>query len=255
MALKELTLEGEIDRVQIAIERLKMFEPKEGYYLAFSGGKDSQVIYHLAVMSGVKFDAHFNFTTVDPPELIKFIKDKYPDVEINRPEISMFKLIPKKQMPPTRRVRYCCEVLKEYGGSGRVVVTGIRKQESSKRSKRLMVESCFKDKSKRYLNPIIDWSESEVWEFIHQQKLEYCKMYDEGYTRIGCILCPMQTKRGKLKDAKRYPKFYKAYLLAFENMIKHRHASGLKCNWKTGQEVMDWWIYEPSKQKQESLFN
>ena len=255
MALKELTLEGEIDRVQIAIERLKMFEPPEGYYLAFSGGKDSQAIYHLTVMSGVKFDAHFNFTTVDPPELIKFIKDKYPDVEIHRPEISMFKLIPKKQMPPTRRVRYCCEVLKEYGGSGRVVVTGIRKQESSKRSKRLMVETCYKDKSKRYLNPIIDWSEKEVWEFIHQQKLEYCKLYDEGYSRIGCVLCPMQTKRGKLKDMERYPKFYKAYLLAFENMIKHRYASGLKCNWKTGQEVMDWWIYEPSKQKQESLFN
>ena len=255
MSLKELTLEGEIDRVQVAINRLKTFEPPEGYYLAFSGGKDSQVIYHLAKMAEVNFDSHFNFTTVDPPELVDFIKTYYPGVEIHRPEISMFKLIPKKQMPPTRIVRYCCEVLKEYGGSGRLVVTGIRSQESYKRSKRKMVESCYKDKTKRYINPIIDWSETDVWDFIHQQGLKYCRLYDEGYKRIGCILCPMQTKKGKLRDAERYPKFYKVYLLAFKKMIEHRHYSGLECKWKDPQEVMDWWIYEPSKQLQDTLFN
>ena len=255
MSLKELTIEGEIDRVQIAIERLRTFEPPEGYYLAFSGGKDSQVIFHLAKMAGVDFDTHYNFTTVDPPELVEFIKTYYPGVEIHRPKISMFRLIPKKQMPPTRRVRYCCEVLKEYGGSGRLVVTGIRRQESSKRSKRQMVESCYKDKTKRYLHPIIDWSEKDVWDFIHQQGLKYCRLYDEGYKRIGCIMCPLQTKRGILRDAERYPKFYKAYLLAFKNMIKHRIASGLNCNWKTPEEVMDWWINEPNKQTQDVLFN
>jgi len=254
MSLKELTIEGVLDRVQVAIERLQTFEPPEGYYLAFSGGKDSQVIYELAKMSGVKFDTHFNFTTVDPPELVKFIKDYYPDVEIHRPKISMFKLIPKKQLPPTRRMRYCCEVLKEGGGSGRFVVTGIRWAESRARRNRTMVHTCRKTKGKKYLHPIIDWSETDVWDFIHQQGLKYCRLYDEGFKRIGCILCPMQTKKGKLIDAERYPKFYKAYLLAFKNMIEHRVASGLRCKWKTGQEVMDWWIYEPSKQSQDTLF-
>ena len=255
MSLKELTLEGEIDRVQVAIDRLKTFEPPEGYYLAFSGGKDSQVIYHLAKMAEVNFDSHFNFTTVDPPELVEFIKTYYPGVEIHRPEISMFKLIPKKQMPPTRRVRYCCEVLKERGVHGRFIITGVRRAESNKRSNRQMVHTCFKDKTKKYINPIIDWSDTDVWDFIHQQGLKYCRLYDEGFKRLGCILCPLQTKKGKLRDIERYPKFYKAYLLAFKNMIKHRIASGLKCNWKTGQEVMDWWIYEPSKQLQDTLFN
>jgi len=73
------------DKVAIAMDRLKAFEPEEGYYLAFSGGKDSQCIYHLAVEAGVKFDAHYNLTTVDPPELVRFIKDNYHDVGINYP--------------------------------------------------------------------------------------------------------------------------------------------------------------------------
>ena len=117
------------------------------------------------------------------------------------------------------------------------------------------LSTLFKDKTKRYINPIIDWSDKDVWDFIHWQGLKYCKLYDEGFKRLGCILCLLQTKKGKLRDIERYPKFYKGYLRAFENMIKHRIASGLKCNWKTGQEVMDWWIYEPSKQKQDTLFN
>ncbi|MDD5013823.1 MAG: phosphoadenosine phosphosulfate reductase family protein [Atribacterota bacterium] len=255
MSLIEYTLEGKVDRVQVAIERLKSFEPPEGYYLAFSGGKDSIVCYELCKMSKVKFDTHFNFTTVDPPELVKFIKDNYPDVEIHKPGISMFKLISKKLMPPTRRVRYCCEFLKERGGSGRLVVTGIRSQESYKRTKRRMVESCYKDITKRYINPIIDWTEYDVWEFIKQKELKYCSLYNEGYKRIGCVLCPMQTKRMKLVDIKRYPKFYRAYLLAFKNMLDQRKLKNKKTEWKTPEEVMDWWINEPSKQKQDTLFN
>ena len=62
------------NKVDVAIERLRLFEPKEGYYLAFSGGKDSQVIYHLAKESGVRFEANYNITGIDPPELVYFIR-------------------------------------------------------------------------------------------------------------------------------------------------------------------------------------
>ncbi len=82
-----------------------------GYYLAFSGGKDSLVIYHLAKMAGVRFEAHYHLTTVDPPELVSFIRRKYPDVIIDRPPITMWNLIVKKQLPPYRNARYCCSVL------------------------------------------------------------------------------------------------------------------------------------------------
>ena len=54
--LKENTLFGVRDKVAEAIQRLQSFEPADGYYVAFSGGKDSQCIYHLCEMAGVKFE-------------------------------------------------------------------------------------------------------------------------------------------------------------------------------------------------------
>ena len=237
MSLIEYTLEGKIDRVQIAIERLKSFEPPEGYYLAFSGGKDSITIYKLAEMSGVKFDAHFNSTSIDPPEIIEYIRKNYPNVSIDKPQKTMWKLIEEKMIPPTRVMRYCCEYLKEYGGSGRLVVTGIRRAESYKRTKRQMVHICIKDKTKKFLHPIIDWKENDVWKFIKKYNLKYCCLYDAGYKRIGCILCPMQTIRGKLRDKERYPKFYKAYLLAFKKMIINRAKNNKDKSWKTPSAI------------------
>lgn len=124
-----------------SIERLKAFEPPEGYYLAFSGGKDSVVCKALMEIAGVKYDAHYRVTSVDPPELVRFIRDKHPDVEREVPRddngkpITMWNLIPRKLMPPTRLVRYCCSDLKEDGGDGRMTVTGVRWAESVNRAK------------------------------------------------------------------------------------------------------------------------
>ena len=70
----EATLFGVYDKVETAIQRLRVFEPPEGYYLAFSGGKDSQCIYHLCKEADVRFDAHYSLTTVDPPEAVYFIR-------------------------------------------------------------------------------------------------------------------------------------------------------------------------------------
>lgn len=136
--LGQLNLWGK-NKVEVAIDRLQSFEPKEGYYLAFSGGKDSQCIYHLAKMAGVKFDAHYHITSVDPPELVRFIKTQYPDVALDYPRdadgnvITMWNLIPKQTIPPTRKARYCCDKLKESGGEGRLTVTGVRWAESPAR--------------------------------------------------------------------------------------------------------------------------
>lgn len=136
--LEQLNIYGKT-KVQTAIDRIKSFEPPEGYYLAFSGGKDSIVTKALLDMAGVKYDAHYNLTTVDPPELVQFIKEYHPDVTIEIPRdkdgnrVTMWNLIPRKLMPPTRIVRYCCQVLKEGGGDGRFTVTGVRWAESARR--------------------------------------------------------------------------------------------------------------------------
>ena len=138
--LNQLNIYGK-NKVEVAIERLKAFEPDEGFYLCFSGGKDSCVIKALADMAGVKYDAHYNVTSVDPPELIYFIRKYHKDVIWNYPRdtdgnrVTMWSLIGNNTMPPTRVVRYCCDKLKESGGNGRVCVTGVRWAESVRRKK------------------------------------------------------------------------------------------------------------------------
>ena len=135
--IHQLNIYGK-DKVQVAIDRLKSFEPEEGYYLAFSGGKDSVVIKALADMAQVKYDAHYNLTSVDPPELVQFIKT-FGDVKIDIPkdkdgkQITMWNLILKKKIPPTRISRYCCQALKEEQSNGRMTVTGVRWSESANR--------------------------------------------------------------------------------------------------------------------------
>lgn len=253
------------DKIKKAIDRLQAFEPPEGYYLAFSGGKDSQCIYHLAKEAGVKFDAHYNLTTVDPPELVYFIREQYPDVIIDKPEMSMWKLIIKNNCPPTRTQRWCCRELKEHGGEGRICVTGVRWAESTirktnraafevfarkKEDKQLfndndedrrLFENCMQ-KGKRIVNPIIDWATNDVWEYIHSRKLKYCKLYDEGFTRLGCIGCPIAKTKERERHFELYPKYKAQYIRTFDKVVKNRKAKGMKCTWETGEDVMNWWM-------------
>lgn len=266
-------IDDELDyMIEKSIMMYQEFEPKEGYYLADSGGKDSTVIRELAIMAGVKFDAHYAITTVDPPELLKFIKEYHPDTIREKPNINMWDLIPLKRMPPTRIARYCCQELKEEGGNGRFVVTGVRKAESSARSKRKgiefdvygsqsksaiknreiflmsdnsekrrMIENCV-IKGKHILNPIIDWKDHHIWQFIHRYNIPYCRLYDEGFKRLGCIGCPMQGSKKMIIGFKRWPTYYRKYLKSFKEMLAQREIAGLDNKWKDEYEVMAWWL-------------
>jgi phosphoadenosine phosphosulfate reductase len=224
---------------ELAISRIKQYEPPEGYYLAFSGGKDSIVIYDLAVRAGVKFDAHFNRTTVDPQEVLKFIKENYPDVIWEKPKMSMFQLIRKEKCLPSIHRRFCCRNLKEVGGNGRTVITGVRWQESHRRKKRQVFEESYKRKKTFFLHPIIEWSDQDVWAYIRKYQLPYCTLYDEGHERIGCIMCPMKSPKAVKLDAERWPKYYKAYLRAIQYILDNGRK--FKCG-TTAEEVMNWWM-------------
>ena len=116
------------------------YDAENGYYLAFSGGKDSQALFHMAQLAGVKFRGHMNLTSVDPPEVIRFVKKNYPEVELIKPSKSIFQIAVEKQILPTMRVRWCCAEYKEMAGAGKVTLIGIRKTESSRRAKRNEVE-------------------------------------------------------------------------------------------------------------------
>ena len=227
------------------------------------------VIKVLADMAGVKYDAYYNNTSVDPPELIYFIREKHPDVKFEYPtykdgtRATMWNLIPRKKMPPTRIARYCCEVLKEGGGEGRFVVTGVRWAESARRANsrsglELDTGSKKRDhedpdnpenakmarfcptKGKHILNPIIDWEDSDVWEFIRKYDIPYCTLYDQGYKRLGCIGCPMSTRQAE--ELEKYPKYRRAYLRAFEKMLQELQDDSRRATWKTPEDVMKWWI-------------
>ncbi len=249
---------GQINKVQTAIDRLQNFVPKEGYYLAFSGGKDSVVIKALANIAGTRYDAHYNLTTIDPPELVWFIKKNHPDVVINKPAIPFLKRLPVKGFP-LRQNRWCCEEYKEKGGQNRVVITGIRWAESSNRKNRRMTESCYKDGTKIYLHPIIDWSDSDVWEFIRKYKILYCKLYDEGFKRLGCLFCPFSPNRKK--QAKRWSKYAQAFERAFiklhENRKREAKEKKKECSvnrWANGKEMFQWWLMsKPPKHAKDQM--
>ncbi len=211
------------DKVQEAIERLRMFEPLEGYYGATSFGKDSVVIMQLAKMIDIKVDWHNNITGIDPPELVYFGRKYYPEVKRHLPKETIWQLIRRKKMPPTRQHRYCCQFLKEAGGSGRRVLTGIRADESKKRSGRKLVERCFKDESKTYVNVIIDWTEQDVWGFIRALNLPYCHLYDEGFKRLGCVGCPYSNIK---KEFERWPKIAEAWRRAIYRAWEQRGEKG-----------------------------
>lgn len=246
-------------------------------WVAFSGGKDSVCLYGVCKLAAEQLgmdledmaEFHYNVTTVDPPELVQFIKSKFPFVYRDRPEMTMWDLIVKKRMPPTRIARYCCEYLKERSGKGRFCLTGVRWAESVRRKntrgvyedygkkpeERILFEDNTEDRRKlehcvpkqRYIvNPIIDWTDDMVWQFIKTQGLPYCKLYDRGYHRLGCIGCPMAPLREREKEFKDYPKIRDQYVRTYDRMLVARRQAGLPTEWKSGEQVMKWWLEEES---------
>lgn len=242
-------------------EKIALRMSDKGFFLAFSGGKDSQVLYHLAKEAGVKFEAHYTLTTLDPPELVRFIKSHYPDVIIDRPPLTFLQLCAQKKMLPNRQSRFCCEVLKESEGVGMVTLTGVRRAESTKRAKRNSVElmehrfsgtideferheavehSCVAGKDKVVVSPIIDWSTTEVWTYIRQRGIEYCELYDQGWNRLGCLFCPMAS----LNDIRRMKRRYPKYRAAFIRLIHRMRAEGWASRYahKTDEQIFEMWI-------------
>lgn len=254
-------------------EKLALRMDERGFYVAFSGGKDSQVLLALVEMSGVKYHAEMQVTSVDSPNLMCFVRKHYPQVKLNLPKRNMRKLILDKGMLPTRNARFCCSELKEQAGAGCCTCIGIRKAESVKRAKRHPIEVigqrigydiidgklheqnswggqlfdnerpvniyCVSGKDKVVISPIFEWTDSDVWEFIHEHKLPYCGLYDKGFHRIGCLFCPMASSREKARELQMFPKFAeRVYIRAIRTLMEE----GKYDIFDTPEQVFQWWL-------------
>lgn len=251
-----------IDLIRKSEKMALRLDPENGFYNTFSGGKDSQCLYHLVKLAGVKAKTHMNLTSVDPPEVIRFVKKHYPDVELTKPRISIYEMAKKKHILPTMKLRWCCAEYKEISGIGKVTLIGIRKQESARRSKREEVSTsirgkcsaqtfdqwseheekmvaCIGGKDKILVSPIIYWTERDVWEFLNGNGIPHCKLYDEGYTRIGCILCPMSNYKSKIRDMKRYPHAKRNWIKTIQWLIDNEYSFTDNPNAEFG---FNWWI-------------
>lgn len=278
-----------MDKEQTAIARLQAASEmslqvyKEPLVVTTSGGKDSAVCVALAERAGIPFEVIHNHTTVDAPETVRFVREDFRRLEergvkctVNFPvykgqRVTMWSLIPQKLMPPTRIARYCCLILKERGGSGRFITTGVRWLESQKRKKnrgiyeaspsdktkriilnndnddrRRLFETCT-IKAKRTCNPIIDWTDREVWDYIRAERLPVNPLYECGYSRVGCIGCPMAGTAGRQREFARYPKYQAAYIRSFSRMLEERKRKGKNHGaWDDGtmsaEDVFHWWM-------------
>ena len=264
------------DKIRYSVDLIRKSEnmalrldPENGFHLAFSGGKDSQVLYHIAKLAGVKFKAHMNLTSVDPPEVIRFVRQHYPDVELIKPKMSIYDMAKKKHILPTMRVRWCCAEYKETSGAGKVTLIGIRKEESARRAKREEISTsikgkrteesfdqwseheekmvaCVGGKDQILVSPIIHWKERDVWEFLNMNNIPHCKLYDEGYERIGCILCPMSKYRQKVKEMRRYPHVKRKWVETIQWLIDNGYLNRYFSDAETG---FKWWISGKSLDK------
>lgn len=267
-----------MDKAHQAIERIqaasKLSLEKYGLPLVVttSGGKDSSVCLSLAQRAGIPFEVLHNHTTADAPETVYFIRDEFYRLELKGVKCylshpiykgkrtSMWNLIPQKLIPPTRIARYCCSVLKERGGLGRFITTGVRWAESTSRrenrgvyeagrkvvlnndndDRRRLFEMC-RLQAKRVCNPIVDWTNADVWDYIRSEHIAVNPLYKCGFSRVGCIGCPMASK-ARWIEFRRYPKYRAMYVQAFNVMIAERNRRGLPCEWRSGDEVFHWWM-------------
>lgn len=212
-------------KVARAIRFLQSIPDDEPVEIAYSGGKDSDVILELAKMAKINFKAIYKNTTIDPPGTISHVLSK--GVKIIRPKNTFFELLSSKGFPG-RTARFCCESLKEYKVLDRAIL-GVRRCESYSRYARYHEpEVCRvyskKDASKnaRHYYPILEWSDNDEEEFITKRGIKCHPLYyDERGNfhverRLGCMCCPLASRRNRVEQFLKYPNMVKCYIRAGE---------------------------------------
>lgn len=275
-----LTLQKKVDDAICLLQRVEPIALKYrdfGFIGAFSGGKDSQVVHSLLKISGVKHIVKYQWTTIDPPEVYHFIKTEYPDVIIEKPKETFWQICMRHGILPTQTRRFCCQELKETKDTHCVTITGVRAQESPRRSLRREIEimtrrrhpdfikgnldefnmyrehhtDCIQGKDKLIVNPIITWTETDVWDYLQYMNLPSCELYNRGYSRVGCLFCPMASRKSLHMMEKDYPKYRAAFVRLIGKLRQKRiESEGIDYYQSlTDEQIFNAWLNKISYKK------
>ena len=226
--------------------------------LCFSGGKDSVCIKALADMAGIEYQAIYSVTSIDPPELIRVIKRYHPDVKFSYkidPRSgkidSFFRHMIEYGVFPTRINRWCCDVFKHNAVHHDVKIIGVRAAESTARANRWKPVTRWNNGKELALTPILYFTDEDVWNFIKQNNLPYCELYDQGFKRLGCIGCPMASAEMKAREFARWPRYEQLYRKTFAEIWKRRAGTISRTTGKewfgsrkfhNSDELFEWWL-------------
>jgi len=249
------------DYVEKAISFLKK-NVKGQVLVAFSGGKDSIVMYEIVKRSKIPFRLSHSITTIDPPEVLRFIKENYPECEFCKSKHSFWKMTLMSN-PPLLGKRWCCTALKKkpswkYPEKERIL--GIRREESSRRNNYPEI-NYFEKLGHTHYYPIIDWKEWQVWEFIEKNNLPYLSLYDdENFSRSGCIICPFNSFKINQINKEKWPGYYKIWEKIVYKWYLKRVEQGRTMVYPSAETFLQaWYNQEATKwyekdQKERSLF-
>lgn len=210
--------------------------------VGFSGGKDSIVTAKLMELSKVPYSLEYSFTGLDAPEVVRFIRKYYPECVFRRNKYTFWRSL-SVNVPPSDRLRWCCTLIKKTHNDQ---VQGIRAEEGSRRKKRNRI-NIYNDRILYF--PIFYWEEWQIWEFIEKYKLPYPILYDWGFNRIGCVVCPYHSeKTGQLHEMyrKHWPKFFDRFEKGIIELYNKRVLQGKKMAYKTPQEFLKAWYLDDS---------
>ena len=240
-------------KLQHSIDLLQTYASiKDPFFGCFSGGKDSVVIKEVLRLAGVNVRWHYHNTTIDPPELVRFIQRQHKDVIWTTPKHGNFFRRMEAKGFPTRVNRWCCAEYKETAGPpGAQRVVGVRSAESARRAAAWSEVTLWRLRVPSYvIAPILSWSDDDVWTFIREQGLPYCELYDQGWKRIGCVGCPMSGKKGKRRDFDRWPRYEALWRRSFQR-IWDRRTGTLQRDGRAWfgnaffhgwEEMWEWWL-------------
>lgn len=268
----------------------------EPYYLCYSGGKDSDTIRILASLAGVSHDIENNHTTLDAPETVRYIRSipgvhiNYPKksiwqliVEKGMPPTRSTRYCCAEQKEKGGKGRVKITGVRKDESAARAangglvkilgktktmekaaIEMGVEYDLTPKRGivlnhdnapSRQFVEHCYRTTS-TMINPIIDWTNRDVWEFLHHYGCKSNPLYENGFCRVGCIGCPLGGFKSMKREFALYPKYQENYIRAFDKMIARRRERGLEISWNTGEECFAWWIGEnPAQMSFDDLYD